>query len=97
MTTTASSIRLTSAGAFSRWWGIKQVPNCSSCGSEIPEGQGSSCSMCYGDASYGRDGYYQKYIDDQEAQWLAEQMQEAEAEKAHEQYVKEQIEKEKEQ
>lgn len=33
---------------------------CSSCGSPIPEGQGSSCSMCYGDVGYGRDGYYEQ-------------------------------------
>jgi primosomal protein N' len=32
---------------------------CSSCGSPIPEGQGRSCSMCYGDVNYGRDGYYE--------------------------------------
>ena len=34
------------------------MPNCSSCGSTIPEGQGNSCSMCYGDPYYGKDGYY---------------------------------------
>lgn len=33
------------------------MPNCTSCGSPIPEGQGESCSMCYGDPYYGRDGY----------------------------------------
>lgn len=33
------------------------MPNCSSCGLTIPEGQGKSCSMCYGDIEYGRDGY----------------------------------------
>lgn len=37
--------------------------HCSSCGSPIPEGQGSSCSMCYGDPSYGRDMYYQRWIE----------------------------------
>lgn len=31
---------------------------CTSCGSSIPDGQGSSCSMCYGDPYHGRDGYY---------------------------------------
>ena len=40
------------------------MPNCTSCGSPIPEGQGKSCSMCYGDPSYGRDGYYQRYLDE---------------------------------
>lgn len=34
------------------------MPNCSSCGNEIPEGQGRSCSMCYGDPYHGSDGYY---------------------------------------
>lgn len=37
---------------------------CSSCGSPIPEGQGSSCSMCYGDINYGNDGYYQKWAEE---------------------------------
>jgi len=41
------------------------MPNCTSCGSEIPEGQGRSCSMCFGDVGYGRDGYYQRWVDDQ--------------------------------
>jgi len=44
------------------------MPYCSSCGSEIPDGQGSSCSMCYGDISYGRDGYYQAWAEEQERQ-----------------------------
>ena len=42
------------------------MPYCSSCGSEIPEGQGSSCSMCYGDIAYGRDGYYEQWAREQE-------------------------------
>lgn len=42
------------------------MPYCSSCGSEIPEGQGSSCSMCYGDIAYGRDGYYEAWARQQE-------------------------------
>lgn len=41
---------------------------CSSCGSEIPEGQGSSCSMCYGDIGWGRDGYYQAWAEEQDRQ-----------------------------
>lgn len=36
--------------------------SCSSCGSPIPEGQGSSCSMCYGDVHHGSDGYYADYM-----------------------------------
>jgi hypothetical protein len=39
---------------------------CSSCGSPIPEGQGSSCSMCYGDIHYGNDGYYEDWARRQE-------------------------------
>ncbi len=30
---------------------------CTSCGLPIPNGQGNSCSMCYGDIDYGHDGY----------------------------------------
>ncbi len=44
------------------------MPNCSSCGSSIPEGQGKSCSMCYGDIDYGRDGYYRQWAEEQERQ-----------------------------
>ena len=44
------------------------MPYCTSCGSEIPEGQGKSCSMCYGDPYYGRDGYYLAYIEEQDRQ-----------------------------
>lgn len=42
------------------------MPNCTSCGRPIPEGQGSSCSMCYGDIDYGRDGYYREWVERQE-------------------------------
>ena len=42
------------------------MPNCSSCGNPIPEGQGSSCSMCYGDPFWGRDGYYLAYLEEEE-------------------------------
>ena len=52
------------------------MPYCSSCGSYIPEGQGSSCSMCYGDIAYGRDGYYEE--------WAQEQMREQEQEQEEE-------------
>ena len=37
------------------------MATCKSCGSSVPEGQ-NFCSMCYGDPSYGRDGYYEEYI-----------------------------------
>jgi len=41
------------------------MPYCSSCGEWIPDGQGSSCSMCYGDISYGSDGYYRDWAEEQ--------------------------------
>lgn len=44
------------------------MPNCTSCGSPIPEGQGKSCSMCYGDPDHGRDGYYRRFLEEQEQQ-----------------------------
>jgi hypothetical protein len=42
--------------------------HCTSCGSWIPDDQGKSCSMCYGDPGHGHDGYYQAYLDEQERQ-----------------------------
>lgn len=42
------------------------MPYCSSCGSDIPDGQGHSCSMCYGDPYWGRDGYYLRLLEEQE-------------------------------
>ena len=45
------------------------MPYCSSCGSPIPEGQGSSCSMCYGDIDHGTDGYYRQYVEQQQEEW----------------------------
>ena len=36
--------------------GTTDVTTCVSCGSSIPDGQGRSCSVCYGDAFYGSDG-----------------------------------------
>ena len=50
---------------------------CTSCGSPIPDGQGSSCSMCYGDIEHGRDGYYRDWAERQdEHQQEREQEQE---------------------
>lgn len=46
------------------------MPNCTSCGSPIPEGQGKSCSMCYGDISHGKDGYYSDWAEEQERERL---------------------------
>lgn len=34
---------------------------CKSCGEPIPDGQGNSCSMCYGDIGHGTDGYYEDW------------------------------------
>lgn len=42
------------------------MPYCSSCGAPIPEGQGSSCSMCYGDPWYGKDGYALRELERQQ-------------------------------
>jgi len=42
------------------------MPNCTSCGSPIPKGQGKSCSMCMGDISHGTDGYYEDWARRQE-------------------------------
>jgi hypothetical protein len=42
------------------------MPYCSSCGLPIPEGQGSSCSMCYGDPYHGRDGYYLQQLEEEQ-------------------------------
>lgn len=52
------------------------MANCSSCGSEIPDDQGSSCSMCYGDPSYGSDGYYQAFLNAQYEEEMMKQYRE---------------------
>jgi len=44
------------------------MTTCVSCGSSIPDGQGRSCSMCYGDIDYGRDGYYRRWLEEGEAE-----------------------------
>ena len=44
------------------------MATCSSCGRTIPEGQGNSCSMCYGDMDYGRDGFYREEMEAMERQ-----------------------------
>lgn len=49
------------------------MAHCTSCGSPIPEGQGKSCSMCYGDPDHGRDGYYRKFLEDSERHFLEQQ------------------------
>jgi len=61
---------------------------CTSCGMPIPDGQESSCSMCYGDVAYGTDGYYeeamnshyqQEYEEGQRTQHEEEQPQQEES------------------
>lgn len=37
---------------------------CSCCGISIPDGQ-KVCSMCYGDISSGKDGYYEEWARNQ--------------------------------
>lgn len=41
------------------------MSNCSMCGAGIPDHQ-RVCSMCYGDPAFGSDGYYQRWLDEQE-------------------------------
>jgi hypothetical protein len=66
---------------------------CVMCGSPIPDNQGSNtCSMCYGDPDHGKDGYYRKFLEQQEeeaaykkaqeeAQWREEMAKDAFGEK----------------
>lgn len=56
---------------------------CYSCGQPIPDGQGHSCSMCYGDPYYGRDGYY--------LDWLQDAYRQEDAKRAQEEYEYEQL------
>jgi hypothetical protein len=49
---------------------------CSSCGSPIPEGQGKSCSMCYGDIDHGRDGFYRDWLESQSSDEYERQKEE---------------------
>lgn len=51
------------------------MASCTSCGSPIPDGQGNSCSMCYGDPYYGSDGYYLDYLEQQAEYAQQEQAQ----------------------
>uniref|UniRef100_A0A6M3XQS4 Uncharacterized protein n=1 Tax=viral metagenome TaxID=1070528 RepID=A0A6M3XQS4_9ZZZZ len=44
------------------------MPYCTSCGGRIPEGQGKSCSMCYGDIAHGKDRYYEGWARRQDEQ-----------------------------
>ena len=64
------------------------MPYCSSCGSPIPEGQGSSCSMCYGDIAHGKDGYYEEWAREEFAreEALRQEMEEIERRMVEEEY-----------
>jgi hypothetical protein len=54
------------------------MANCVSCGSPIPDNQGSRvCSMCYGDPDHGKDGYYRDWL---EQQYIKEQNEQDEGE-----------------
>lgn len=70
------------------------MPNCTSCGNEIPEGQGRSCSMCYGDIGHGRDGYYQEWADREIARAQEKEMEERQYAEYIEQCMQEEIRKE---
>lgn len=53
------------------------MANCTSCGIPIPDGQGSSCSMCCGDVDHGRDGYYREFLEKQAQQEYERQQEQA--------------------
>ncbi len=55
------------------------MASCVQCASNIPEGQ-RTCSMCYGDPDHGRDGYYQRWIDDQRQEEEERQQEEQQQE-----------------
>lgn len=57
---------------------------CVGCGQAIPEGQGSSCSMCYGDIAHGRDGFYEQAMRQAEEEAASRAAMEREAEAARE-------------
>lgn len=60
------------------------MPSCTSCGSYIPEGQGKSCSMCYGDIDHGTDGYYRAELERAEYERQERDAFEREQEDQHE-------------
>lgn len=60
------------------------MPNCTSCGSPIPTGQGTSCSMCYGDIDHGRDGYYREWAERQNEEQARREADEREWERQQE-------------
>jgi len=57
------------------------MANCTSCGSPIPDDQGKSCSMCFGDPDHGHDGYYQAWIDQQYQEEIARHYRESNRER----------------
>jgi len=54
------------------------MANCTGCGSYIPDDQGSSCSMCYGDPEHGSDGYYTEYLERMEQEAMEQRQQDSE-------------------
>ena len=45
------------------------MPTCVQCGVALPDNQGSrTCSMCYGDPDHGKDGLYQKWLEQEQPQ-----------------------------
>jgi hypothetical protein len=41
------------------------MARCVSCGAPIPDGQ-RVCSMCYGDPAFGKDQYFEMWLEDRE-------------------------------
>ena len=52
--------------------------HCTSCGEPIPDDQGNSCSMCYGDIAHGHDGYYEEWAKEQDRQQMEREQEEQE-------------------
>jgi len=41
------------------------MASCTQCSSSIPDGQ-RTCSMCYGDPDHGQDGYYRRWMEEEQ-------------------------------
>jgi hypothetical protein len=59
------------------------MSNCKSCGIQIPEGQ-KFCSMCMGDVGYGKDGYYEEWLRQQDERHEEQQRKESSDDKSKE-------------
>ena len=51
--------------------------HCETCRATIPEGQ-SHCSMCMGDPNYGKDNYYNRWLEEQEQRLVEQALKERE-------------------